>query len=125
ALTPAEALTILRAAQVGKAARMATLRSNGYPAYTTSPGWLGYSDEKLARLARQAVTDGFRTIKLKVGLNIEDDLRRCRIARQAIGPSIAIGGDANQRWDVGTAGEWLTQFAPFNVAWAEEPTSPD
>src|SRR4029077_19723173 len=119
ALTPAEALTILRAAQVGKAARMATLRSNGYPAYTTSPGWLGYSDEKLARLASQAVTDGFRTIKLKVGLNIEDDLRRCRIARHAIGPAVALAVDANQRWDVGAAIDWLNQFAPFNLAWVE------
>jgi L-fuconate dehydratase len=125
ALTPAEALAILRAAEPGKPERIATLNSLGYPAYTTSPGWLGYSDEKLARLARQAVNDGFRTIKLKVGLNIEDDLRRCGIARQAIGPSVALAVDANQRWDVGPAVDWLNQLAPFNVAWAEEPTSPD
>jgi L-fuconate dehydratase len=125
ALTPAEALAILRAAENGKADRIATLNSLGYPAYTTSPGWLGYSDEKLARLARQAVDDGFRTIKLKVGLNIEDDLRRCRIARDAIGPTVALAIDANQRWDVGAAIEWLKQFAPFNLAWVEEPTSPD
>jgi len=125
ALTPAEALTILRAAQVGKAERMAILRSNGYPAYTTSPGWLGYSDEKLARLAGQAVTDGFRTIKLKVGLNLEDDIRRCQIARQAIGPSIALAVDANQRWDVGAAIDWLKELARFDLAWVEEPTSPD
>jgi L-fuconate dehydratase len=125
ALTPAEALTILRAAQVGKAERMATLRSNGYPAYTTSPGWLGYSNEKLARLASQAVTDGFRTIKLKVGLNLEDDIRRCQIARQAIGPSIALAVDANQRWDVGAAIAWLKELARFDLAWVEEPTSPD
>ena len=125
ALTPAEALTILRAAQVGKAERMAMLRSNGYPAYTTSPGWLGYSDEKLARLSGQAVTDGFRTIKLKVGLNLEDDIRRCQIARQAIGPSIALAVDANQRWDVGSAIAWLRELARFDLAWVEEPTSPD
>jgi L-fuconate dehydratase len=125
ALTPAEALAILRAAENGKADRIATLNSLGYPAYTTSPGWLGYSDEKLARLARQAVNDDFRTIKLKVGLNIEDDLRRCRIARDAIGPTVALAIDANQRWDVGAAIEWLKQFAPFNLAWVEEPTSPD
>jgi L-fuconate dehydratase len=125
ALTPAEALAILRAAENGKADRIATLNSLGYPAYTTSPGWLGYSDEKLARLARQAVDDGFRTIKLKVGLNNEDDLRRCRIARDAIGPTVALAIDANQRWDVGAAIEWLKQFAPFNLAWVEEPTSPD
>jgi L-fuconate dehydratase len=125
ALTPLEALAILRAAEPGKAERIATLNSLGYPAYTTSPGWLGYSDEKLARLARQAVNDGFRTIKLKVGLNIEDDLRRCGIARQVIGPNVALAVDANQRWDVGPAVDWLNQLAPFNVAWAEEPTSPD
>jgi L-fuconate dehydratase len=125
ALGPEEALAILRAAEPGKAERIMTLISRGYPAYTTSPGWLGYSDEKLARLARQAVNDGFRTIKLKVGLNIEDDLRRCGIARQAIGPAVALAVDANQRWDVGPAVDWLKQLAPFNVAWAEEPTSPD
>jgi L-fuconate dehydratase len=125
ALTPAEALGILRAAATGKAERIRTLNSLGYPAYTTSPGWLGYSDEKLARLARQAVKDGFRTIKLKVGLSIEDDLRRCRIARQAIGPGVALAVDANQRWDVPASIDWLKQIAPFDVAWAEEPTSPD
>jgi L-fuconate dehydratase len=125
ALTPAEALGMLRTAATGKAERIRTLTSVGYPAYTTSPGWLGYSDEKLARLARQAVKDGFRTIKLKVGLSIEDDLRRCRIARQAIGPAVALAVDANQRWDVPASIDWLKQFAPFNVAWAEEPTSPD
>jgi L-fuconate dehydratase len=125
ALTPAEALVILRAAANGKKERIATLRSHGYPAYTTSPGWLGYSDEKLARLARQAVDDGFRTIKLKVGLSIEDDVRRCRIARQAIGPKVALAVDANQRWDVGAAIAWLKQLEPFRIAWVEEPTSPD
>jgi L-fuconate dehydratase len=125
ALTPAEALAILRAAEAGKTERIATLNSLGYPAYTTSPGWLGYSDEKLARLASQAVNDGFRTIKLKVGLNLEDDLRRCRIARRAIGPAVALAVDANQRWDVGAAIDWLKQLAPFNLAWVEEPTSPD
>jgi L-fuconate dehydratase len=125
ALTPAESLDILRAAAIGKAERIRKLNALGYPAYTTSPGWLGYSDEKLARLASQAVKDGFRTIKLKVGLNIEDDLRRCRIARQAIGPTVALAVDANQRWDVQASIDWLRQLAPFNVAWAEEPTSPD
>ena len=125
ALTPAEALAILRAAAPGKAERIAALNSLGYPAYTTSPGWLGYSDEKLARLARRAVKEGFRTIKLKVGLNIEDDLRRCRIAREAIGPTVALAVDANQRWNVEASIDWLKQFAPYNVAWAEEPTSPD
>jgi L-fuconate dehydratase len=125
ALTPDEALTLLRDAAPGRVERMATLRACGYPAYTTSPGWLGYSDDKLARLARQAVADGFRAIKIKVGLNLDDDIRRCRIARDAIGPDIALAIDANQRWDVGPAIAWLRHLAPFNIAWIEEPTSPD
>ena len=125
ALTPDEALTLLRDAAPGRAERMATLRARGYPAYTTSPGWLGYSDDKLARLAKQAVADGFRAIKIKVGLNVGDDIRRCRIARAAIGPDVALAVDANQRWDVGTAIDWLRQLESFNIAWVEEPTSPD
>lgn len=125
ALTPAEALAMLRSAAEGKAERIAYLLEHGYPAYTTSPGWLGYSDDKLARLARQAVSDGFRTIKLKVGRNIDDDIRRCGLAREAIGPDIAMAVDANQRWDVDPAVAWIRKLAPFNVAWVEEPTSPD
>ncbi|KAF1711570.1 L-fuconate dehydratase [Pseudoxanthomonas sacheonensis] len=125
ALTPEQALDLLRAAEPGKAQRMASLLQDGYPAYTTSPGWLGYSDEKLTRLAREAVEDGFRTIKLKVGLSIEDDMRRCRLAREAIGPEVAMAVDANQRWDVGPAIAWMKQLAPFGIAWIEEPTSPD
>jgi L-fuconate dehydratase len=125
ALTPDEALSILRAAQGGRAERTATLLEAGYPAYTTSPGWLGYSDEKLARLAVEAVEEGFRTIKIKVGANAADDVRRCRIARGAIGDSVALAIDANQRWDVGTAIPWLLELAEFNIAWIEEPTSPD
>jgi L-fuconate dehydratase len=124
-LTRDEALAILRAAEPLKAARIQHLTAEGYPAYTTSPGWLGYSDEKLARLARQAVADGFRTIKIKVGESVEDDIRRCRIAREAIGPDVAMAVDANQRWDVGTAIEWMNQLASFDIAWIEEPTSPD
>jgi L-fuconate dehydratase len=125
ALTRSEALAILRAAMPGRAARLANLVDRGYPAYTTSPGWLGYSDEKLARLAVEAVNHGFRTMKLKVGLNVEDDVRRCRIAREAIGQDVALAIDANQRWDVTTAIPWLRRLAPFNIAWIEEPTSPD
>jgi L-fuconate dehydratase len=125
ALSPDDALTILRAAAPGRQERIAKLLARGYPAYTTSPGWLGYSDEKLARLAAQAVSDGFRTIKLKVGLNLDDDLRRCRIARDAVGPGIALAIDANQRWDVNAAIPWLRELAAFDIAWIEEPTSPD
>ena len=125
ALSPEDALAILRAAAAGKAERIATLLARGYPAYTTSPGWLGYDDAKLARLAQQAVQDGFRTIKIKVGHRLEDDVRRCGIARNAIGPDIGLAIDANQRWDVAAAIHWLKHLEPFKIAWAEEPTSPD
>ncbi|KAF1719224.1 L-fuconate dehydratase [Pseudoxanthomonas wuyuanensis] len=125
ALTPEQALELLRAAEPGKAQRVAALLQEGYPAYTTSPGWLGYSDEKLTRLAREAVAEGFRTIKLKVGLSVEDDIRRCGLAREAIGPDVAMAVDANQRWDVGPAIAWMKQLAQFDIAWIEEPTSPD
>lgn len=125
ALTRDEALALLRASEPHKAERIAALVEQGYPAYTTSPGWLGYSDEKLVRLAKEAVADGFRTIKLKVGASVEDDIRRCRLAREAIGPDVAMAVDANQRWDVGPAIEWMRQLAGFDIAWIEEPTSPD
>jgi L-fuconate dehydratase len=125
ALTPGEALAILEAAVPGKEERLRTLLSQGYPAYTTSPGWLGYNDEKLVRLAREAVAQGFRTIKLKVGLDIDNDVRRCRLAREAVGPDVGLAVDANQRWDVAEAIAFLPHLAQFNIAWAEEPTSPD
>ena len=125
ALSPGEALEILQAAEGHKAERIDTLLSSGYPAYTTSPGWLGYSDEKLASLARQAVKDGFRTVKIKVGLHIEDDVRRLGVARAAVGPGVKLAIDANQRWDVESAIVWLRRLLPFDVAWIEEPTSPD
>jgi L-fuconate dehydratase len=125
ALSQAEALEILRAAMPGRRERTARLLDYGYPAYTTSPGWLGYSDEKLARLSREAVAEGFRTIKIKVGHRVEDDVRRCRIARQAIGPKHGLAIDANQCWDVDPAIAWLRELQSFNIAWIEEPTSPD
>lgn len=98
ALTPEDALRILRAAEPGRAEREQQLLASGYPAYTTTPGWLGYSDEKLVRLANEAVADGFGMIKLKVGGSLEDDIRRMRLAREAVGPNVRIGTDANQRW---------------------------
>ncbi|MDZ5445946.1 L-fuconate dehydratase [Micromonospora sp. 4G57] len=125
ALTPQEALRILRAAEPGRAGRIATLQARGYPAYTTSPGWLGYDDEKLVRLAKQAVADGFTQIKLKVGADLSDDVHRFRLAREAVGPGIRIAVDANQRWDVAVAVEWMTALAPYDPWWIEEPTSPD
>lgn len=125
ALTPEDALAILRASEPGRRERELQLLEQGYPAYTTSPGWLGYSDEKLDRLCREAVAAGFRQIKLKVGANPHDDLRRLAIARNAVGDEYPIAVDANQRWDVQEAIDRIREFAPFNVAWVEEPTSPD
>ncbi|MBQ1445018.1 MAG: fuconate dehydratase [Renibacterium sp.] len=125
ALTPEEALQILRAAEPGRAEREQRLVAEGYPGYTTTPGWLGYSDEKLVRLAREAVADGYAQIKLKVGADVDDDVRRLRLARETVGPDIRIAVDANQRWDVAEAIEWVKRLAPFDIAWVEEPTSPD
>ncbi|MER7586090.1 enolase C-terminal domain-like protein [Micromonospora sp. NPDC127501] len=125
ALTPDEALEILRAAEPGRADRIARLTERGYPAYTTSPGWLGYCDDKVVRLARQAVADGFTQIKLKVGADAADDVRRLKIAREAVGPQIRIALDANQRWDVAEAVERMRELAPYDPWWIEEPTSPD
>ncbi|EFF88772.1 MULTISPECIES: enolase C-terminal domain-like protein [unclassified Streptomyces] len=124
-LTPADALRLLTAGKEGSDARRERLLARGYPAYTTSPGWLGYSDEKLTRLARRAVADGFTQIKLKVGADLEDDIRRMRAARTAVGPDIRIAIDANQRWNVAEAIEWTRALSEFEPYWIEEPTSPD
>ncbi|MFF4799026.1 L-fuconate dehydratase [Streptomyces sp. NPDC001351] len=125
ALTPEEALEILRRGRAGSAERTGRLLERGYPAYTTSAGWLGYSDEKLTRLAAQAVADGFTQIKLKVGADLDDDVRRCRVARSVVGPGIRMAIDANQRWGVDEAIRWTEALAEFDPYWIEEPTSPD
>ena len=125
ALTPEEALEILRRGRAGSEERTARLLERGYPGYTTSAGWLGYSDEKLTRLAAQAVADGFTQIKLKVGADLDDDVRRCRVARAVVGPGIRMAIDANQRWDVDEAIRWTKALAEFDPYWIEEPTSPD
>ncbi len=125
ALTREDALAILRAAEPGRAEREQQLLATGYPGYTTSPGWLGYSDEKLERLAREAMADGFTQIKLKVGADLDDDIRRFRKAREVCGPDFPIAIDANQRWEVSEAIAWVNALAEFRPAWIEEPTSPD
>jgi L-fuconate dehydratase len=125
ALTPEDALEILRRAEPGRAERIAHLKAAGFPAYATSPGWLGYDDDKLARLCKEAVEAGFEQIKLKVGANLDDDIRRIRVAREVCGPDIRIAVDANQRWDVQQAIDWVRALAPYEPWWVEEPTSPD
>jgi len=124
-LTEDEALAILRHAEPTRDERRATLLQRGYPAYTTTPGWLGYEDDKLVRLSREAVADGFRQIKLKVGADLEDDVRRVALARATVGPDIRIAIDANQRWEVDEAIEWIGKLTPYDLAWVEEPTNPD
>jgi L-fuconate dehydratase len=125
ALSREEALDLLQRGAAGRAGRIAILERDGYPAYTTAPGWLGYSDERLAALSAEAVADGFTQIKLKVGARRTDDLRRIQIARDVVGDQIAIALDANQVWDVPTAISWIRELAPLRPAWIEEPTSPD
>ncbi|MFD1252576.1 L-fuconate dehydratase [Devosia equisanguinis] len=125
AITPEEALAIFKAAEAGKADRIAKLRQEGYPCYTTSAGWLGYSNEKLTRLATEAVESGFTHIKMKVGRDLEDDIRRLEIVRSIMGPDRYLMIDANQVWEVDQAVEWVNQLERFNPYFIEEPTSPD
>lgn len=124
-LTPEEALALLQKQAPTKAQRKQEMLDKGYPAYTTSAGWLGYSDEKLRRLCQEAIDAGWSHIKLKVGSDLQDDIRRCRIAREVIGPERKLMVDANQRWEVDQAIEWMQHLAPFDPWWIEEPTSPD
>jgi L-fuconate dehydratase len=125
ALTRDEALEILERGAAGRAERIEILERDGYPAYATSPGWLGYTDGRLAELCAESVQAGFLQIKLKVGARLEDDVRRCRIARDVVGDKIGIALDANQVWDVPTAIGWVRELAPVRPEWIEEPTSPD
>ena len=125
ALTPDEALELLERAVPGRPDREAELLRDGYPAYTTSVGWLGYDDDKIRRLCREALADGWTRFKMKVGADIDDDVRRMRIIRDEIGTERMLAVDANQRWDVGTAIDWMARLAPFDPYWIEEPTSPD
>src|SRR5262249_13433512 len=125
ALTPQEATEILRQNESTKPAREQQMLSDGYPAYTTSAGWLGYSDEKVRRLVREGLADGWMHFKMKVGRDRNDDIRRAAIIRDEIGPDRKWMVDANQIWDVDQAIEWMKPLAQFNPWWIEEPTSPD
>jgi L-fuconate dehydratase len=125
ALTSEDALGILRRLEPTKSQREVEMRERGYPAYTTSAGWLGYSDEKIRRLVREGIDKGWTHFKMKVGANLDDDLRRAQLIRDEIGPARTLMMDANQVWDVGQAIEWMKELARFKPLWIEEPTSPD
>jgi L-fuconate dehydratase len=125
ALTPDEARAMLERLAPSRAAREAELLRDGYPAYTTSVGWLGYPDDKIRRLCREALAEGWTRFKLKVGADVADDVRRARIVREEIGPDLMLAMDANQRWSVGEAIAWMRELSPFDPYWIEEPTSPD
>ena len=125
ALTPDEALAMLRANLPTRAQREAEMLRDGYPAYTTSAGWLGYPDDKIRRLCRECVAEGWTHFKIKVGADLQDDLRRAAIVREEIGPDRKLMMDANQRWDVGEAIAHMRELARFDPWWIEEPTSPD
>ena len=125
ALTPGEALGMLERLAPTRAARESEVTASGYPAYTTSAGWLGYSDDKIRQRCREALADGWTGFKVKVGADLEDDLRRCSIVRAEIGDDRALMIDANQRWDVPQAVAWVKALAQLRPLWIEEPTSPD
>jgi L-fuconate dehydratase len=125
ALTREEALAMLTELEPTRAARIDEIAATGYPCYTTSAGWLGYSDDKLRRLCQEAVESGYRHVKLKIGAELQEDIRRLSIAREVIGDDAALMIDANQVWDVPQAIEWVNALAVFRPLWIEEPTSPD
>jgi L-fuconate dehydratase len=125
ALTPAEALAILQKAEVNKIENEKVLLEKGLPAYTTTPGWLGYTDETMVGLAKEAVAEGFKLIKMKVGRSLENDIHRLKLVRETIGPDIKLAVDANQVWDVNEAIAWIKALGDVNLYWVEEPTSPD
>ena len=124
-LTPEMALARLERLAPTRAEREAELRRDGYPAYTTSVGWLGYPDQKVRRLCREALAEGWTRFKMKVGADVADDIRRGRIIRDEVGSEAMLAVDANQRWDVGQAIDWMRQLVPIDPYWIEEPTSPD
>ncbi|MBP6718227.1 MAG: L-fuconate dehydratase [Rhodoferax sp.] len=124
-ITPEEALALLQKQAVGKEERWATLQREGYPCYTTSAGWLGYDDDKLRRLCKEAIDAGFNHVKMKVGRDKADDIRRLTIAREVLGPDRQLMIDANQVWEVNQAVEWVNDLAFCKPWFIEEPTSPD
>jgi L-fuconate dehydratase len=124
-LSPEEALEILQRARPGRDERLAAVLESGYPAYTTSAGWLGYDDDKVSRLAREAVAAGFTHVKMKVGRDVSADSRRAGLIKNAIGAGGVLMMDANQYWGVSQAIEAMQQLRAYDPWWIEEPTSPD
>ncbi|XP_052778262.1 mitochondrial enolase superfamily member 1-like isoform X2 [Mya arenaria] len=124
-LTKDEAVAMLKKKDATKDKREAEMLKTGYPIYTTSCGWLGYSDEKITKLATEAMSQGFSRFKMKVGKDLQDDIRRAAIFRKVIGPDRIWCVDANQVWGVQDAIDWMTALAPYKPLWIEEPTSPD
>lgn len=124
-LTKEEAISMLKKSAVGKKEREQQLLATGYPCYITSAGWLGYSDQRIRELCREALAKGFTKFKVKVGKSIADDLKRCRIIREEIGDDNWLMTDANQVWDVQQAIDWMKHFTDLKPVWIEEPTSPD
>lgn len=125
AITPEEGLALLKEKEATKQERIDYLLKKGYPAYTTSAGWLGYSDEKMRKLCKEAKEEGFKHMKIKVGSNLQDDMRRAKIIREEIGDDLKLMMDANQKWDVDEAITNMESLKVFNPWWIEEPTSPD
>jgi L-fuconate dehydratase len=125
ALTPAEAVSLLRDRAAGKEERERACRDDGFPAYTTSTGWLGYPDEKVRRLCREAIAGGWTAFKMKVGTDLADNTRRAALMREEIGPGRLLMLDANQCWDVPEAIRQMEALSVFDPYWIEEPTSPD
>ena len=124
-LPEARVLDLLRAQALTKSDRVASLSAAGLPAYVTSAGWLGYSEQQVRDLCRAALADGWRSFKTKVGVDIASDVRRCEIMREELGADIQLMADANQVWDVPQAIAWVEHLRPFDLRWIEEPTSPD
>lgn len=125
ALTPHEALGILQQHDGTRPQREAEMRRDGYPAYITSAGWMGYADAKVRALCQEALRAGWTRFKIKVGRNVHENVHRCALVREEIGRECLLMLDANQAWDVGEAIEHMRQLAPFRPLWIEEPTSPD
>ncbi|KAK7101050.1 mitochondrial enolase superfamily member 1-like [Littorina saxatilis] len=125
ALTPQEAIDMLKKARNGREKREKEMQENGFPCYTTSCGWLGYEDDKIKKLCKEALAEGITRFKAKVGADLADDKRRCRLLRDLIGPKNILLVDANQRWEVQESIDWMKELVDCNITWIEEPTSPD